>query len=62
MVNLHCNTPAFGLVIWIKKHDIKTFKVLKFVSLTFIGPMYIAKIGAYIVIESQTPRLPYWIK
>ena len=39
-----------------KKHDIKRFKVFHFISLTFVGPTYIAKIGACIVIESyKTP-------
>ena len=43
------NTPSFCLV---KKHDLKRFKVLQFYFLNFRwSPMYIAKIGACIVIK-----------
>ena len=37
-------------------------QVFNFIFSTLIGPMYIAKISACIIIESQTPHLAYWIR
>ena len=56
MVNLTSQYVAW----WNEKKNMiwKDSKFFNFISLTFIGPTYIAKIGACIIIESETPHLP----
>ena len=50
--------PVCCLVEWKKNMISKDSKFFNFISLTFIGPTYIAKIGACIIIETETPHLP----
>ena len=47
-----CSLAGFPQDARVQECDIKRFKVLSFISLTFVGPTHIAKIGACIVIKS----------
>ena len=50
--NGQTNIPACCLVDWIENMISEDSKFFNFISLTFIGPTYIVKISACIIIES----------